>query len=349
MDAYEALESSSNQILKAYVLCANDMQEFVVEPFRTVLSQIQRMPLDVFSDLVELISLTVHCPDVAIELIFECLEPASSRIIPGHPRLVQHFVRNMFGIALDHIDEALSHTDEAKELQKSQKILLDLKLVSSSEDYPLVESELRIDAPAGIIATSDHVRLKAASAPMNHAIARIFSTDALVVLSEPGLARFRCFRPLPSFIEECSWELQSCGSFATTKTMLDAVSNLACSPEDCSISDLLLGTQTKDYVAELSTKLAAVRGLNPSQNKAVEAAISSPVTCLWGPPGTGKTHTIVEIIKQLQSSGDKRILVTAPTHNAVDNVMEKYLASLGSEEIASRPTPLRVSNDVSIY
>jgi len=337
--ASEVLEKSSSQILKAYILCANDMQEFVVKPFRTVLSQIQRMSMDVFSELVELMSLTVHSPSIALEIIFECLEPESSRILPsGNPKMIQHFVRNLFGIALDHIEEA----DESL---KPRRDFLSLKRAASSKGYPLVESQIRIDAPAGILATGDHVRLKVASLPTNSATAKAYSTDALVESSQHGSATFCCFHPLPTFLEECSWELQSCGSFATTKSMFDAVCNLGTRPDACSISHLILGTEIEHYEINLPTSYKTIKSLNPSQNEAVEAADSHPLTLLWGPPGTGKTHTIVEMIKQLQSSGDRRILVTAPTHNAVDNVMEKYL--LGVEGLASQPRPLRVSNDVS--
>ena len=42
-----------------------------------------------------------------------------------------------------------------------------------------------------------------------------------------------------------------------------------------------------------------------------------------GPPGTGKTYVIKEIINQLLSK-DKKILVTASTNNAVDNILEKF-------------------------
>jgi regulator of nonsense transcripts 1 len=99
----------------------------------------------------------------------------------------------------------------------------------------------------------------------------------------------------------------------------------------------------------LPTGYTAKGNLNASQNAAVEASISHPLTCLWGPPGTGKTYTIVEIIKQLQASPDnRRILVTAPTHNAVDNVMRKYLADVmkGGRFNTAEPIALRVSTDV---
>ena len=44
---------------------------------------------------------------------------------------------------------------------------------------------------------------------------------------------------------------------------------------------------------------------------------------LHGPPGTGKTTVICEIIQQLAVEQGLRILMVAPTHTAVDNVLER--------------------------
>jgi regulator of nonsense transcripts 1 len=178
--------------------------------------------------------------------------------------------------------------------------------------------------------------------------------DALVESAQPGSAKFRCFHPPPPFVEDCSWELQSCGSFVTSKTMFDAVHTLATQPyECCSISEQILGMQRDSSILNNPEPGSYVpkEYLNVSQNSAVEATLSYPLTCLWGPPGTGKTHTIVEIIKQLQAApGKRRILVTAPTHNAVDNVMRKYLgeANAGGRLNTSQSAVLRVSTDVSV-
>jgi len=346
-DAYELLERSGPKILQAHILSANGMQELVVDPFMRVLSQIRSMSLTDFANLVELISLTVRSPDVALDLLLECLERESTRILLGRPALIQHFVRNLMGIALESIDEAAQP-------QNAREDLLDLKLgPGDSDGYPVVESQLRIDVPAGILATTDHVRLTAASSPVNSATAQTYSIDALVESFQPGLATFRCFHPLPPFVEQCSWELQNCGSFVTTRTMFDAVHTLATKLQGCcGISEQILGTQkgAPGGCNLLPTGYTAKGNLNASQNAAVEASLSHPLTCMWGPPGTGKTYTIVEIIKQLQASSDnRRILVTAPTHNAVDNVMRKYLADVmkrGRFDTAE-PIALRVSTDVS--
>lgn len=63
--------------------------------------------------------------------------------------------------------------------------------------------------------------------------------------------------------------------------------------------------------------------LNPSQNKAVNGILDSyDLTVVHGPPGTGKTTTLVAAIKAL-SEKEKPILVCAPSNAAVDLLTEK--------------------------
>ena len=60
--------------------------------------------------------------------------------------------------------------------------------------------------------------------------------------------------------------------------------------------------------------------LNDSQQYAVQAMLEEQdVTVLHGPPGTGKTTTLVEGIVQLVKLG-KKIAITAPTNTAVDHI-----------------------------
>lgn len=64
-------------------------------------------------------------------------------------------------------------------------------------------------------------------------------------------------------------------------------------------------------------------GYNPSQNKALSGALSSnPFQIIHGPPGTGKTQTLVKIISENASNG-KRVLVCAPTNAAVDHITKQ--------------------------
>lgn len=61
--------------------------------------------------------------------------------------------------------------------------------------------------------------------------------------------------------------------------------------------------------------------LNPSQKTAFETAIhpENPLVLIQGPPGTGKTHVLRKIVRELHAQG-KRIIITAPSHAAVDNI-----------------------------
>lgn len=62
-------------------------------------------------------------------------------------------------------------------------------------------------------------------------------------------------------------------------------------------------------------------GLNPSQKEAVRKALSAPFFFLiHGPPGTGKTRTVVEYIVQEVRRG-KRVLATADANTACDNLL----------------------------
>ncbi len=63
--------------------------------------------------------------------------------------------------------------------------------------------------------------------------------------------------------------------------------------------------------------------LNDRQRAAVVGAVATPhAFCIQGPPGTGKTTVICELVQQLIAKGE-RILLAAPTHVAVDEVLRR--------------------------
>jgi len=72
-------------------------------------------------------------------------------------------------------------------------------------------------------------------------------------------------------------------------------------------------------VTELSLNFCN-RELNESQQRAVAAITQNEqITIIHGPPGTGKTTTLIEGIIQLIKN-DEKILVSAPSNTAVDNI-----------------------------
>ena len=65
--------------------------------------------------------------------------------------------------------------------------------------------------------------------------------------------------------------------------------------------------------------------LNENQKEAVARVLAAKdYTVILGMPGTGKTTTIAEIIKELVKQG-KTVLLSSYTHSAVDTVLAKLL------------------------
>lgn len=63
-------------------------------------------------------------------------------------------------------------------------------------------------------------------------------------------------------------------------------------------------------------------GFNLSQRKAVENAFTSNISIIEGPPGTGKTQTILNIIASIVME-NKTVAVVSNNNTATDNILEK--------------------------
>jgi CRISPR/Cas system-associated exonuclease Cas4 (RecB family) len=74
-----------------------------------------------------------------------------------------------------------------------------------------------------------------------------------------------------------------------------------------------------------SLQIESIGNLNSIQQDAVRVAMGAPdYAVILGPPGTGKTAVIVELLVQLARSG-KRALAVSITNTAVDNIVERLL------------------------
>ncbi|KAF5628976.1 nonsense-mediated mRNA decay protein [Fusarium sp. NRRL 25303] len=341
------LEASLLLILRAFVLSANTMGQLILEPSNSILSAVTPGSLSLHDivNLLELAALTIRSTDLALDLFLECLQPNASRFMVTDSKVTSHLLRNMIAIAMDHIEEA-------KNVAKRQQGLYELKLSPKDKKGNLIEIDFRIDT-TGTPKKGSHVRLTTASLPSNVLVGDNYSIDALVVMSETGRARFECLHPLPTYFGECSWILEDCGPFVTSKSMIDAVKDLCIYEEDCcGVANIIFGLPSSD-IPRPDHSVSRIERLNGSQNQAIKLALNSSLLCLWGPPGTGKTETIVEMICALQTANPKaRVLVTAPTHNAVDNVMRRYIQRLQKQPLARKTQPdlvRKVADDLRKY
>lgn len=84
--------------------------------------------------------------------------------------------------------------------------------------------------------------------------------------------------------------------------------------------------------------------LNLSQREAVQFALSAEdVAIIHGPPGTGKTTSVVAFIRQAILRGEK-ILACAPSNTAVDNILERLVA--GGQNVVRLGHPARVKDEL---
>lgn len=87
-----------------------------------------------------------------------------------------------------------------------------------------------------------------------------------------------------------------------------------------------------------------IPSLNLSQNRAVRKSLAAEdVAIIHGPPGTGKTTTLVNAIRVCLQS-EKQVLVCAPTNTAVDLLTEKMLEQ--GLTVLRLGHPARISEDL---
>ena len=77
-----------------------------------------------------------------------------------------------------------------------------------------------------------------------------------------------------------------------------------------------------------------------SQNAAIVESVSNDITYIWGPPGTGKTTVIGQIVDELYRH-NRSVLVVSHTNTAVDGAIEKAVESYNrSMQQKSEPFPI---------
>jgi hypothetical protein len=72
----------------------------------------------------------------------------------------------------------------------------------------------------------------------------------------------------------------------------------------------------------------ATRGLNPEQVSALELALGSGTSLIFGPPGTGKTHLLERVVADGFYAAGESTLYTGPTNKAVDLGLRRIIDRL---------------------
>ncbi|AMR32980.1 DNA helicase [Mucilaginibacter sp. PAMC 26640] len=110
-------------------------------------------------------------------------------------------------------------------------------------------------------------------------------------------------------------------SYDEMQNALKQAALLASQPEGKLIR-ILTGQAEPSFVEQVT--VIDTSGLNTCQKAAAEQIVAAKdLAIVHGPPGTGKTTTLVQAIKNLITQGDQKVLVVAPSNTAVDLLSEK--------------------------
>ncbi|MCP4296262.1 MAG: AAA family ATPase, partial [Proteobacteria bacterium] len=103
--------------------------------------------------------------------------------------------------------------------------------------------------------------------------------------------------------------------------LIEGIGNLK--PDDCGIPLALsvFGKGESQTGRDDSVLSDSDNQLNSSQLEAIRCSLASGVSYIWGPPGTGKTHTLGLLIRECMRIG-YRTLVVSTTNSAVDSIIE---------------------------
>ncbi len=108
------------------------------------------------------------------------------------------------------------------------------------------------------------------------------------------------------------------------------------------LRDVMYGLKLPEF--EKPNEQLHVTGLNQSQNEAVKKILSAKdIAIIHGPPGTGKTTTLVQAIRQTLMT-EKQVLVCSPSNTAVDLLTEKLHRE--GISVLRLGNPARISDDV---
>lgn len=140
---------------------------------------------------------------------------------------------------------------------------------------------------------------------------------------------FRLFAPdFPDWIEDNGVGIKLAPDTRTTSIMKKTLQGLENNKPLYSLFEQLHDTSANiTPTAQLNINNIQFRNkkLNESQEQAIANIIANEQLCIvHGPPGTGKTTTLIEAIVQLVQQGEK-VLVSAPSNTAVDHLSKGLL------------------------
>jgi ATP-dependent RNA/DNA helicase IGHMBP2 len=188
-------------------------------------------------------------------------------------------------------------------------------------DYPEISFRLNFPADTGMFKDGSAIEcFTAGQEPVKGVLMNL----------EGRSGEFRLFAPdFPDWIEDDSVGIKLAPDQRTTGIMKTALKELPANPGLFGLFEQLHGDMPfgEKIIASQNTSLVFThKNFNESQQQAIAAIVENEnITIIHGPPGTGKTTTLVEAIVQLVKNGEK-VVVSAPSNTAVDNIAKGLIA-----------------------
>ncbi|KAG6895232.1 hypothetical protein C0992_002474 [Termitomyces sp. T32_za158] len=357
----EPIAGMAHTICRNIIRCANSLGIASLVAIEKMARSIADMDVEQYFDLLNLAAHSVRSHHLVQEVLL-CLNDARLNSASNpFTQAMEHGHKFALSIAFDRADDAADECpcDDNGKPRKQRTSPSHVKLSSIADEPDHVRATVRVDAKTEVRLHS-HVRLQAASKATNRWMQAPIM-DGLVVQASKGELKISLLHTQPPEMELMDWNMYHAGITATSKAMMDAVLRLLQEGQECcNFHDIITGSKSETAtegepgavpIASSSAIEPPVNGrLNQSQIEAVKSC-DVPLSLIWGPPGTGKTTVVVEILQELlKKSGNDdppKILMTASTHNAVDNVLERFVAVNATKHLLPEEKILRVATDQS--
>eukprot|EP00878_Enallax_costatus_P011993 GHUV01012521.1.p1 GENE.GHUV01012521.1~~GHUV01012521.1.p1 ORF type:complete len:728 (+),score=288.54 GHUV01012521.1:305-2488(+) len=202
-----------------------------------------------------------------------------------------------------------------------------------------------VPLPAHKFSPHDVVALKAANAGLggpplcSGLVYRVRETSIVVAVDEP-----------PEEGLEQPLRLEKLANEVTYKRLQETLQHLSGPGTDSraeqlpgfTLVDVLFGSREPRFAAKVPAWKAVNSQLDASQRAAVELALKAQdIALIHGPPGTGKTTAVVEVILQEVERGS-RVLAAAASNIAVDNLVERLAIAAPKMKLVRYGHPARL-------
>lgn len=245
--------------------------------------------------------------------------------MPAHP----HILRLLQCIELEEKEQvqrfSLDQQHTLKALKAEGLALHPISVTRKNfgyADYPEISFRLNFPAETGLFRDGAAIECFCAGEE---------PVKGVLLNLEGKTGEFRLFAPdFPDWIEDDGVGIKLAPDQRTTTIMKGVLNGLETRKELFQLFRQLHGEGDGLKLVNIDKQPAlSIRNssLNKSQQRAVAAVVANEdIMIIHGPPGTGKTTTLVEAIVQLVKNEEK-VLVSAPSNTAVDHIAKGLMAA----------------------